>query len=65
MIENQKISTEKNFKGHDESPNRTFNKVKFGIIAKDLNRLIERSRFSEQKKQQKLKKKKKGKQHRY
>jgi hypothetical protein len=33
--------------------------------ARDLNRLIEQSRFSEPKKQQKLKRKKKGKQQRY
>jgi N-glycosylase/DNA lyase len=65
MMENQKISTGKNLKGHCENPNRTFDKVQFGIIARDLNRLIEQSRFSEQKKQQKLKRKKKGKQQRY
>jgi hypothetical protein len=65
MMENQKILAGKNLKEHCENPNRTFNKVQFGIIARDLNRLIERSRFSEQKKQQKLKRKKKGKQQRY
>jgi hypothetical protein len=65
MMENQKISAGKNLKEHCENPNRTFDKVQFGIIARDLNRLIEQSRFSEQKKQQKLKRKKKGKQQRF
>jgi hypothetical protein len=61
LSESQKLSIGENEKEYQLDSTPKFDKFKMAQLARDLNRLIEKSRFSEQKKQQQLKKRRKGK----